>query len=254
MSSDELTMEKDYEQLANEIQQTIDRHNNTFKLIKSTQYSDSNSYESAFKDYKLNKEVDDVESQRKEIWEVLTKKYNENTKMRNFFYQEMKNIDLQLMKQESTLEELLGNYQKLKQNNDTLATDLKHGKYNMQKNDYYMFMYKVLLFVQLVSIVLLIISVMGFINKNTCLIIVFILFIATIIFMLYYIYIANLDRNKFSWTKYDLNDNLISSGGRGQCNSNLSKPKKKTERDQLIDERVNQIVNDEKNKKSCSAV
>ena len=254
MSSDELTMEKDYEQLANEIQQTIDRHNNTFKLIKSTQYSDSNSYESAFKDYKLNKEVDDVESQRKEIWEVLTKKYNENTKMRNFFYQEMKNIDLQLMKQESTLEELLGNYQKLKQNNDTLAADLKHGKYNMQKNDYYMFMYKVLLFVQLSSIVLLIISVMGFINKNTCLIIVFILFIATIIFMLYYIYIANLDRNKFSWTKYDLNDNSIASGGRGQCNSNLSKPKKKTDREQLIDERVSQIVNDEKNKKSCSAV
>ena len=72
--------------------------------------------------------------------------------------------------------------------------------------------------------------------------------------MLYYIYIANLDRNKFSWTKYDLNDNSIASGGRGQCNSNLSKPKKKTDREQLIDERVSQIVNDEKNKKSCSAV
>jgi hypothetical protein len=254
MSSDELTMEKDYEQLANEIQQTIDRHNNTFKLIKSSQYSDSNSYESAFKDYKLNKEVDDVETQRREIWEVLTKKYNENTKMRNFFYQEMKNIDLQLMKQESTLEELLGNHQKLKQNNDTLATDLKNGKYNMQKNDYYMFMYKVLLFVQLAAIVLLIVSVMGLIKKNTCLIIVFILFIATIIFMIYYIYIANLDRNKFSWNKYDLNDNSIASGGRGQCNSNLNKPKKKTEREQLIDERVSQIVKDEKNKKSCSAV
>ena len=254
MSSDELTMEKDYEQLANEIQQTIDRHNNTFKLIKSTQYSDSNSYESAFKDYKLNKEVEDVEVQRKEIWEILTKKYNENTKMRNFFYQEMKNIDLQLMKQESTIDELLGSFQKLKQNNDTLATDLKNGKYNIQKNDYYMFMYKVLLFVQLVAIVLLIISVMGLIKKNTCLIIVFILLIATVIFMLYYIYIANLDRNKFSWNKYDLNDNSISTGGSKQCNSNLNRPKKKTEREELIDERVNKIVNDEKNKKSCSDV
>jgi hypothetical protein len=254
MSSDELTMEKDYEQLANEIQQTIDRHNNTFKLIKSTQYSDTNSYESAFKDYKLNKEVEDVEIQRKEIWEILTKKYNENTKMRNYFYQEMGNLDLQLMKQESAIDELLGNFQKLKQNNDTLATDLKNGKYGMQKNDYYMFMYKVLLFVQLVSTLLLIVSVMGLIKKNTCLIIVFILFIATVIFMLYYIYIANLDRNKFSWTKYDLNDDSISSGGRKQCNSNLNRPKKKTDREQLIDERVNSIVNDEKKSKSCSSV
>ena len=64
MSSDDLTMEKDYELLANEIKQTIDRHNNTFKLIKNSQYSDTNSYESAFKDYKLNEEIDDVEEQR----------------------------------------------------------------------------------------------------------------------------------------------------------------------------------------------
>ena len=90
----------------------------------------------------------------------------------------------------------------------------------MQKNDYYMFMYKVLILVQ-IAVILLIISIIGLVNKNTCLILVFILLIAAIIFMVYYIYIANLDRNKFSWNKYDLNDNLIVSGGSKQCNSNL---------------------------------
>jgi hypothetical protein len=253
MSSSELTIEKDYQQLSNEIQQTIDRHNNTFKLIKSSQYSDSNSYESAFKDYKLNKEVDDVETQRKEIWEVLTKKYNENTKMRKYFYDELKNVDLQLLKQEDTIEELLNINQKLKSKNTTLSADLKHGKYSIQKNDYYMFMYKVLIFLQLISIVLLVVSILGIVNKNTSLILVFILFISAIIFMLYYIYISNLDRNKFSWNKYDINDMSIQEGGSKQCNTNLSKPKRKTDREQLIDERVKQLVEDEKNKSSCTS-
>lgn len=253
MSSSDLTIEKDYQQLANEIQQTIDRHNNTFKLIKSSQYSDSNSYESAFKDYKLNKEVEDVETQRKEIWEVLTKKYNENTKMRKYFYDEMKNVDLQLLKQEDSMEELLNMNQTLMNKNNTLASNLKHDKYSIQKNDYYMFMYKVLIFLQLISVVLLVLSIMGVIKKNSSLIIVFILLIAAIIFMVYYIYIANLDRNKFSWNKYDTNDINIQKGGARECNSNLKKPKKKTEREQLIDERVKKIVEDEKNKASCSS-
>ena len=65
MSTNDLNMEKDYQKLSSEIQQTIDRHNNTFKLIRSSDYSDSNSYESAFKDYKIDKEIEDVEEKEK---------------------------------------------------------------------------------------------------------------------------------------------------------------------------------------------
>ena len=152
MSTNDLNMEKDYQKLSSEIQQTIDRHNNTFKLIRSSDYSDSNSYESAFKDYKIDKEIEDVEEKRKEIWDVLTKKYNENTKMRKHFYDEMKNVDVQIMKQEEELEELIVLNQKLSSKNDKLSSELKSGKYNIDKYDYYMFMYKVLIVIQLIEL------------------------------------------------------------------------------------------------------
>ena len=90
---------------------------------------------------------------------------------------------------------------------------------NMHKNDYYMFMYKVLLVVQSVVVLLIISSMYGMMPKNTLLIIVFIILIACLIFIVYYIYIANLDRNKFSWTKFDVDDSSINRTDRQkECN------------------------------------
>lgn len=253
MANSDLTMDNDYRNLAIEIQQTIDSHNNTFKLIQSSQYSDSNSYESAFKNYKISKEIDDVEEKRTEIWDILTKKYNENTKMRKFFYDEIKNTDLQLQHQQKELDELMEQYQKMKSRNDTLASNLKNDKYNNHKNDYYLFMYKVLLAVQCICIILVILSISGMIAKNTVLILVFIALIACLIFMMYYIYIANLDRNKFSWTKFDMDDSSISRADRQkQCNTSLKRPKKKTDQQHQLDEDVNQIIEDNKTQQKCS--
>jgi hypothetical protein len=253
MTSSDLTMENDYRNLAIEIQQTIDRHNNSFKQLKSSQYSDSRSYESAFNNYKISKEVEDVEDKRQEIWNILTKKYNENTKMRKFFYDEIKNVDIQLHHQQKELDELMGNYHKLKTQSDKLASQLKNGKYNMHKNDYYVFMYKVLLVVQSVVILLIILSMNGMMSKNTVLILVFIAFIACLIFMVYYIYIANLDRNKFSWTKFDMDDSTINRTDRQkQCNSSLKKPKKKTDQQLQLDEDVKKIIEESKKQDKCS--
>ena len=254
MTSNDLTMENDYRNLAIEIQQTIDRHNSSFKQLKSSQYSDARSYESAFKNYKISKEIEDVEDKRQEIWTILTKKYNENTKMRKFFYDEIKNVDTQLHHQQKELDELMGNYHKLQTQSNKLVSHLKHDKYNMHKNDYYMFMYKVLLVVQSVVVLLIISSMYGMMPKNTLLIIVFIILIACLIFMAYYIYIANLDRNKFSWTKFDVDDSSINRTDRQkECNSSIKKPKKKTEQEMNLDEDIKKIVEENKKQQQCAS-
>ena len=77
--------------------------------------------------------------------------------------------------------------------------------------EYYLFLYKILVFVQIAILAIITLCITGIIPKNTCLIITIIILIATVAFVAYYVFFINIGRNKFSWSKFEHDNSTISS-------------------------------------------
>ena len=65
----------DYEILLSDIQKTIDRNDELFKLTQKANYPDANSYSSNLLNYKIDTQVSDLKKARTQIWDFLSKKY-----------------------------------------------------------------------------------------------------------------------------------------------------------------------------------
>ena len=83
----------DYKSLIREIQSTIDKNDSLFKQIQLTNYPNAGSYSSDLLDYKINTQVADLTKTRIQIWDFLNKKYNENTNLRAYYFDEIRKAD-----------------------------------------------------------------------------------------------------------------------------------------------------------------
>lgn len=237
-------MQNEYQTLINEIEQTVSNNDRLFQEMKSAQYDQNKSYESDLKNYKINKELSTVEESRREIWNVLTKKFQDNTKLRQFYFDELVNLDKQLNKQYEQLNELVEEVKGMETINSTLHRKIKKDKYDMNQHIYYSFMYKILLLVQLVCVVVLTISIMGFVPKYTALVIIFIMLIGCLVFMVYYAFIANADMDKFSWDRYAARDINRAGYGNGGCPRTSRKKKGKSDEELKLEAEVKDIISD----------
>jgi lipopolysaccharide export LptBFGC system permease protein LptF len=237
-------MQNEYQTLINEIEQTVSNNDRLFQEMKSAQYDQNKNYESDLKNYKINKEISTVEESRREIWDVLGKKYNDNTKLRQFYFDELVNLDKQLKKQYEQLNELVEEVKGMETVNSTLHRKIKKDKYDMNKYIYYSFMYKVLVLIQLICVVVLTLSIMGFVPQYTALVIIFIMLIGCLVFMVYYAFIANADMDKFSWDRYAARDINRSGYGNNGCSSTSKKKKGKSDEEIKLEEEVKDIISD----------
>ena len=73
--------------------------------------------------------------------------------------------------------------------------------------EYYLFLYKILVFIQIAILAVITLCITGFLPRTTALIVIIILLIATIAFVAYYVFFVNIGRNKFSWTKFEHSNN-----------------------------------------------
>ena len=79
----------DYQTLMNSIKTSIDKNDNLFKVIQKSNYPDAEKYSSELLNYKINTQITDLTKARTDIWTFLTKKYNENSKLRIFYFNEI---------------------------------------------------------------------------------------------------------------------------------------------------------------------
>ena len=78
---------------------------------------------------------------------------------------------------------------------------------------------------------------------------IIIILIGTIAFVAYYVFFVNIGRNKFSWLKFDHDNNLGKTNILTEnANAILAKEKERSESDAA----VNDIIKNSKTKKSCS--
>ena len=85
-----------------EIKTTIDKNDNLFKLIQKANYPNAGTYSSDLLNYKIDTQVTDLKKAREQIWDFLTKKYEENSNLRTYYFTEIRKVDNHIKDLEDT--------------------------------------------------------------------------------------------------------------------------------------------------------
>lgn len=237
----------DYEILLSDIKKTIDKNDELFKLIQKANYPDAGSYSSNLLNYKIDTQVTDLKKARTQIWDFLSQKYEENSNLRAYYFSEIRKVDTHIEELEKEKAKLINKIETNKIKENTFSKSLKNEKYNYYKMEYYLFLYKLLVFIQLAILAVITLCIVDILPKTTCLVLTVIILIATIAFVSYYVFYVNIGRSKFSWGKFEHNNDVSAVKG-GQCvdSTGVSQSDKaKANVDAKIDEMIKASKNDE---------
>ena len=240
----------DYQSLMTSIKTSIDKNDNLFKIIQKSNYPSAETYSSELLNYKITAQVVDLAQARADIWKFLTLKYNENTKLRLFYFNEIRKIDKYVKELSSQKQELIDSIQGNSIKIHTAVRAIKDEKYNFYKMEYYLYLYKILVFIQIAILAIITLCITGIIPRNTCLILTIIILIATVAFVAYYVFFVNIGRNKFSWSKFEHSNTLSTPMPTSAESLNL-----KAQNKAKLESQINDIIGNSKSntsKSSCS--
>jgi len=247
--SDIMNSSSDYRSLMNDIKTTIDKNDNLFKLIQKANYPDSGAYTSDLLNYKIDTQITNLQKAREDIWIFLTKTFEENTKLRSYYFTEIRKADMHIKDLQEQKQDIINNIDANNTKTSTSIKSIKNEKYIYSKMEYYLFLYKILVLVQLAILAVITLCITGIIPRATCLIITIIILISTVAFVGYYVFFVNIGRSIFSWSKYEHDNNVVAKSG--QCADTtgiLESDKAKA----ATDEKVKAIINENKSNKKCS--
>ena len=216
----------DYQILMSEIQQTINKNDLLFKQIQKSNYPDAGTYSSDLLNYKINTQVTDLTDARQQIWDFLNKKYAENTKLRAYYFDELRKVEQHISDLTSQQNDIIDSIQGKELMTSTTSESIKQQKYLYEKMEYYQYLYKVILFVQIAILAVITLCITGIIPRATCLIITVILLIAAVAFVAYYVFFVNIGRSMFSWRKFEHDNSIADTATKCINNSTVSKADK----------------------------
>ena len=238
-----------YTNLLNDIKITIDRNDELFKQIQKSNYPDAGQYTSDLLNYKIDTQITDLTKTRNTVWDFVNKKYQENSKLRSFYFNEIRKIDTHINELEQQQQELIDTVEKKQLQTTTSNTRIKQQKYLFDKKKYYLFLYKMLIFIQIVMLIFLILCLIGMIKLATCLIIIVIILLATLAFVGYYVFYVNIGRSTFSWGKFEHANDAKAKGGQCIDTSGITPEDKKRAE---VDIAVQSIISENQSNASCS--
>jgi hypothetical protein len=241
-----LSSSPDYQTLMTDIKKSIDKNDKLFNTIQQSNYPNAGKYSSDLLDYKIDTQVTDLAKARTQIWDFLTKKYEENTKLRTYYFSEIRKIDENIKNLEKEKNEVLESIETYNIKTNTAIKNVKNGKYVYNKMEYYLFLYKVLVFIQIAILLVITLCILGMIPKTTCLVINIIILIATVAFVAYYVFFVNLGRNQFVWSKFEHDNGNFTAKG-DQCYDDAEKAKAKA----ALELQIDGIIKSNKSGKTC---
>jgi hypothetical protein len=239
----------DYRSLMNDIKTTIDKNDNLFKIIQKTNYPDSGAYSSELLNYKIDTQITDLQKAREDIWNFLRKTFEENTKLRTYYFTEIRKADMHIKDLQEQKQEIINNIDANNTKTSTSIKSIKNEKYMYSKMEYYLFLYKILVFVQIAILAVITLCITGIIPRATCLIITIIILISTVAFVGYYVFFVNIGRSTVSWSKYEFDNNAVAKSGQCVDSTGISDDDKAKA---ATDEQVKAIIDANKSNKTCS--
>ena len=233
----------DYENLVKEIKNTIDKNNQLFQQIQKSNYPNAGSYQSDLINYKIDVKVNDLKNTRQEIWDFINKKYNENTKLKKFYFDEIRKADEFLKIQINDLQELQKQYT-ISESNDSSANEkIKQDKFIFLRTQYYNKLYITLFIIQIILLIILFLGYLEILPVITSLVICLIIVIFTLLYIGYFVLYKNLGRSKRSWDKKEHNNYELSTI---LAPINIMNVNNQMSDKSNIDDEINKLVNKQK--------
>lgn len=236
----------DYQKLLNEIKNTIDKNDRLFQQIQQANYPNAGNYTSDLLNYKIDVQINDLTEARQTVWDFVNRKYQENTKLRSFYFDEIRKADGHIMELNSQQQDIIENIKKKQLETTTANEHIKQQKYIFDKKHYYLFLYKLLIVIQIIILTCLALCLTKILSRSTCLIIIVIILLATVAFVGYYVFYVNIGRSQFSWSKFEHDNNIQSKGGQCADSSGLTPADKQKA---SVDIAVQEII---KNNTQCT--
>lgn len=177
--------------------------------------------------------------------EYFTKNYNENTKMRNYYFKEIDKLNIELADQEGELAELAEKYQGLTTDASTDYRRLKDEKYKLSQQEYYYHLFVVCTLVQLLIFVIIALVINKSIPKLTGLVVLIIGIVLLAVYIIYYVYFKSAQRDPIVFDKYRYpikSETVLKSKSGGEKGGVQRK------RNQEIDTKLADILSDTKGK------
>lgn len=148
----------------------------------------------------------------------ITSSYNAITSKRSSLIQQDLNNKMELEAQAKELSYLQNQITTMKTDYDTSSRKIQNEMYNRNRHEYYINLYKILVFIQILIILALVGVYFGMLPKVITFFVIFLVVLLTVMFLIYYLYYNNTDRSSFEWDKYYFNGNPPnSSNTNSQC-------------------------------------
>jgi lipopolysaccharide export LptBFGC system permease protein LptF len=194
--------------IQSEINSYVAQKENLYKLLKDSQTAYDidlknigYSFESVSNLTPTQKKAKNLEKYGA-LKEYFTKNYNENTKMRNYYFSEIDKLNVQLTDQETELAELAEKYQGLTTDASTDYRRLKDEKYRLAQQEYYYHLFVVCTLVQLLVFVVIALVINKSIPKFTGLVVLIIGIVLLTVYIVYYVYFKSAQRDPVVFDKY----------------------------------------------------
>lgn len=170
--------------------------------------------------------------------------FKQNTKILQQYRNNIDSVNKELEEQGNKLKELSANRKSLSIANSTNIRKLKESKRELAKQEYYQHLYIVVGLSQLINLLVLGLMVNGTIPKMTGLVLTFIVVLALTVYVIYYIFFKEPNRDVVSFDKYKFEVDKEYTAKLPGCPADVSK-KRKTQEKQLQDKINNLLNNDE---------
>lgn len=170
--------------------------------------------------------------------------FKQNTKILQQYRNNIDSVNKELEEQGNKLKELSANRKSLSIANSTNIRKLKESKRALAKQEYYQHLYIVVGLSQLINLLVLGLMVNGTIPKMTGLVLTFIVVLALTVYVIYYIFFKEPNRDVVSFDKYKFEVDKEYTAKLPGCPADVSK-KRKTQEKQLQDKINNLLNNDE---------
>jgi lipopolysaccharide export LptBFGC system permease protein LptF len=221
MNSEKNRLINQYNKLNDSIKITIRENNKGYANIQSI---DNEYYANNKKKFMINEKITNLVEHRNNIWNFLNDKYTDNTKLRKNLYKRAENLIRQKDENIKEIEFLEDKLRDMKTNATTTKRNFQSEKYQKQRYEYYSKLHQMVISSFVCCLVILSIAYIGLISTKSAFIITAIIILSIICYVIYYVYILNINRHHMEWDKINHNSpkvNMMENSTSYQSDENM---------------------------------
>jgi hypothetical protein len=200
---DDLTYElkSQYDGLSTDLKKYFDTKQDDFLQKTKQTYDNQDNYYKDRGEFLIDRQIDNVDTYRKQVWDYLTTEYNTNTQEKYLNAKTHNQNQTEINRKKKDYDDMSKRYNDLKSTSTTNYRQKEIVLYEYNRRSDQLFIMKITATVLLVCLILTI--MVNRLLPYELIYLIILIFVCLIIYIIYYLYFKNLGRSKRYWDKYE---------------------------------------------------